>query len=47
MTIKKSTKKVEQTPEEKKELCSKEVTAILDKYGFTLGIVGFCLVPKE
>jgi len=47
MTTKKAIKKVEKKAVDKKEECSKKVMAILEEYGFTLGIVGFCLVPKE
>ena len=39
--------KKELSLEEKKKECSDKVMAIWEEYGFSLGIVGFCLVPKE
>ena len=39
--------KVKKTVEEiKKEKCVNEITAILDKYGFSLAVTGFTLMPK-
>ena len=35
----------DQIEQAKREECSKKVTEILTEYGYSLGIVGFCLVP--